>query len=352
MKILVVTAPLDRSEAAIFRSLSKKGYSITLICDPELNVASELAQNGIDVRPFRFRSRLHPEALPFIRKIARESGAEIVHSLDKKAFSNSLAAIRDPAVKFIAYRGIIGNLSRWNPETRLTFMNTRVKSIICVCNAVRDYMLKLGIEESRLTTIYKGHDPAWYTPASRKRFTEFGIPENAPVLVCSASMRPRKGVSTLVQAFGLIRHKNAHLLLAGEITDRKIAPLIEKMAIGNRVHAPGYIPDAYALSGASDIFVMPSLRREGLPRSVIEAMIQGVPAVVTNVGGMPEIVDDGETGLIVPPGDKDRLASAIDALLDDGVRRSKMGRLAKQRIIEKFNISSTIEQTANLYKQI
>ena len=99
------------------------------------------------------------------------------------------------------------------------------------------------------------------------------------------------------------------------------------------------------MAGAFDVFVMPSLEREGLPRAVIEAMAQGIPAFVTDVGGMPEIVVNGECGLVVPPNDPEALSQAIISLAKDTSLCRRFSDNASMRIRDHFNIQATIRET-------
>jgi len=98
--------------------------------------------------------------------------------------------------------------------------------------------------------------------------------------------------------------------------------------------------------------VLPSLRREGLPKTVIEAMAYAVPPIVTNVGGSPELVEHGRSGLVVPPGDAGALADAIETLRHDPALAEAYGQAARCRIAEHFPIANTINATAELYREL
>jgi glycosyltransferase involved in cell wall biosynthesis len=95
---------------------------------------------------------------------------------------------------------------------------------------------------------------------------------------------------------------------------------------------------------------MASKTREGFPKSVIEAMSQGVPAIVTNVGGMPELVGHGSAGIVVPPSDVPALADAIRTLYNDRERARELGRLGQRRIVEVFNVSTTVEKMYGVFE--
>jgi glycosyltransferase involved in cell wall biosynthesis len=273
---------------------------------------------------------------------------KLVHVVNKRSCVNVMAALTGINIPVVSYRGIVGNISRWNPETGLSYFSQKMKRIICVCEAVRQYLLSVGIPEEKAVTVYKGHDISWYQAADRKSLEEFGIPENAFVVGCAAKIRPRKGIDVLINAVKSIPEINIHLLLAGEIADPSIPALVKQMHLEKNVHLAGHRVDAPKLMGACDCFVMPSLRREGLPRAVIEAMAQGVPPVLTDVGGMPEIAEHMVSGIIIPHGNAGALAAAIRQLSSDKTVKDRMGISAKARVVARFNV----EQSIQAYKEI
>ncbi len=114
----------------------------------------------------------------------------------------------------------------------------------------------------------------------------------------------------------------------------------------------GYRSDAPALTAACDVFVLPSTKREGLARSLIEAMAYGIAPVVTDCGGSPELVVQGVSGLVVPVADAEALAAAIRTLHDDAALRARLGRAARERIGRDFRIEDTIAKTYALYASL
>jgi glycosyltransferase involved in cell wall biosynthesis len=201
-------------------------------------------------------------------------------------------------------------------------------------------------------TIHKGHDPAWYSGTPPASLAGFGIPAGATVVGFTGNMRPVKGVDVLIEAARqLPSSPPIHFLLVGEVRDSRIERLARDARVRDRLHFTGFRKDAPALAGACDIFVMPSVEREGLPRSLIEAMAQGVAPVVSDVGGMPELVAKDECGLVVPPRDPQALAQAILALAQDPVRRQAFGRRARVRIETDFHIRHTIEKAIALFRE-
>jgi glycosyltransferase involved in cell wall biosynthesis len=205
----------------------------------------------------------------------------------------------------------------------------------------------------RLVTIHKGHDLGWYrsTPAD---LAAIGVPPGSFAIACVANYRPRKGIEVLVEAFSrLPETTNAHLLLIGAGMDAtRLKRSIAASRATPRIHVLGYRNDAPALTAACDLFVLPSTKREGLARSLIEAMAYGVAPIVTDCGGSPELVQHGINGLVVPVADAGALAAAILTLHGDTALRARFGAAARERIGRDFRIEDTIAKTLALYRTL
>jgi glycosyltransferase involved in cell wall biosynthesis len=255
----------------------------------------------------------------------------------------------------VAYRGIVGNVSFFSPVSWLRFLNPRIDRIVCVADAVRDYFLNmrpafLRMPAERLVTIYKGHSLDWYRAAPAD-LAAVGVPVGSFAIACVANYRPRKGIEVLVDALGQLPDSTStHLLLIGGGMD---APRLKRRIAASpaapRIHVLGHRKDAPALTAACDVFVLPSTKREGLARSLIEAMAYGVAPVVTDCGGSPELVQHGVSGLVVPVADSAALATAIRSLHEDATLRARLGAGARERIRRDFRIEDTIAKTLELY---
>lgn len=354
MKVLLIAKSGDRPECAMHRGLVAAGVDVTLVCDNTYEPWEEMRNLGIPVTVMGFKSRVDLSAIRRIRKIAADGNFDIIHSFTSRALSNALLATYGTKVIHVAYRGAMGGISRIDPGSWLAYTNSRVKAVCCVCNAVKDSLLKCGFKESRLPVIYKGHALEWYTNLEAPDIaSEFGIPDNAVKVCFTGNLRPVKGADTLLEAAELLPSDiPAHILIVGAREDRNVERMVKKLKRPDRIHFTGRRKDAAGITGKCDIFVMPSRCAEGLPKAVIEAMSQGIPPIVTDAGGMPELVLDGECGLIVPSEDPAALAKAITELVNDPEKRKRMGERARRRIKENFNIKTTIEQTLDLYRRL
>jgi glycosyltransferase involved in cell wall biosynthesis len=154
-------------------------------------------------------------------------------------------------------------------------------------------------------------------------------------------------VDVLLKSLALLRSK-VHVALIGEIRDPLLQGLIDQQR--EMVTSLGFRTDATALLGAADLLVVPSRSREGLPKAMMEAMAQGVPVIVTNVGGMPEIVRDGVDGVVVPPEDPAALAGAIDRLVADPSARGAIGMAGQRRVVEQFGADQLVAKTLAMYQ--
>jgi glycosyltransferase involved in cell wall biosynthesis len=357
MRVLCITGHSDRPEAETFIGLKKEGIHMHILCPDSAPHLERLINAGVQVTPFELKNRIDFDGIRKIRTILLKNTISILHLFNNKAVSNGVLAARKLPVKIIAYRGIVANVSFFNPMSWMTYLNPNVDRIVCVAEAVRKYLMEMRllwhqIPRAKPVTIYKGHSLDWYQdkPAD---LTEFNIPENAFVVGCTANMRPRKGIHVLIDAVNhLPKGLPIHLLLIGHMDSSKLLKQIQNSKYRDNIHLAGFRKDAPSLQAACNAVVLPALRREGLPKVVIEAMAYGVAPVVTNSGGSPELIQHNKSGLIVPPGNEKAISDAILILFHDPSLCKELGKNAKTRIASDFRIEDTILKTGKLYKTL
>jgi glycosyltransferase involved in cell wall biosynthesis len=357
MRVLAITTCSDRPEAETFIGLKKRGVDIEVMCSTESLYYQNLKDSGVPVTDFEVRGRIDLAAIRAIRQHLQTQQFDILHGFNNQTISNALLAATGLPVKVIAYRGIVANVSFFNPGSWMTYLHPKVDNVVCVAEAVRQYFLHmrflwLRLPPEKFITIYKGHSLDWYQ-AQPKDLSEFGIPGQAFVVGCITNYRPRKGIEVLIDAARYLPPSApVHFLLVGHMDSPRLAQHVEQSPMKNRIHLTGYRLDAPALMASCAAYVLPALRREGLPKGVIEAMAYGVPPVVTDSGGSPELIENGISGLIVPPGDPRAIGTALTQLLDQPDLRRRMGDCARERIRAHFCIDDTIVNTFNLYKRL
>jgi glycosyltransferase involved in cell wall biosynthesis len=202
-----------------------------------------------------------------------------------------------------------------------------------------------GYPRGRIEVVYNGVDlpPNGRPPAN-----------DAPVIGEIARLCDVKGQRELIRALAAVPH--ARLVLAGRDLERggafqeELEREAERSGVADRVEF-GFRDDVPKLLDELDVLALPSWT-EGLPMAVLEAMAHARPVVATPVGGTPEVVADGETGLLVPPRDPDALAAALRRLLDDPELRRRMGEAGRRRVAERFSADAMVERVLELYEEV
>ncbi|HHQ13765.1 MAG TPA: glycosyltransferase [Chromatiales bacterium] len=342
-----------RPEAEMVIGLKQRGLDIEVMTPAGCPYAKRMASAGIRIHDHLPERKLSWTSSRLIRSILTEGHHDIAYLFNNPAIANGLVAARGLPVKVVTYRGQEGNISRWDPTCYLTHMNPRVDKIVCVANAVRDSLRRQLWKPDKAVTIYKGHDIGWYADVRAADLQQFGIPEQAFAVACVANNRPRKGVPVLIEAARYLPAGTPiHILLIGNGMDSpQIGRLVAASPLAGRFHRLGHRNDVLEIVAGADATVLPTIKREGLPKTVIESMALGVPPVVTRSGGSPELVDD-TSGIVVEPGDPQALARALQSLADDRQRARQMGQAARQRLIDHFSLDASIDQHIALFTEL
>jgi len=358
VSVLAVNGESDPAETGSFIEMYRRGVDITVMTWPDTFNHDSLVAAGVPTIPYVIRGKYSPAAIRRIRSELKRKRYDILHMLDKRATTNGLLASIGINVRLVAYRGIIGNVSYLDPQSWLYLLNPRIDRIICVCEAIRQNLLSLGMPGLRLrrdvpVTVHKGHDPAWYQPPFED-LRRFGIPDGTFVIACTARGVPRKGIPVLLEAIdGLPAGLDIHVLLAGRNMDNaRHRKLVAGNRYRDRIHLFGFLQRMPWILPNCDVAVLPSLRREGLPRGIIEAMIGGTVPIVTDSGGSPELVEDGRSGFVVPPGEAAPIRERILELYNDRNLLARLSDGARARIRDHFTVEKTAEQTMLIYQEL
>ena len=358
VRVLVITEHSDLPETWQFIGLHKAGIELQVICAETAPHKQLLLDAGIKLIWLKLNSRFDPAGRVAIKAVLDDCDFDIVHVFNNKALQNTLPLVRRSRLKLIAYRGIEGNLSVFDPVSWMTYLNPRVDKIVCVANAIRDYFIKLNFlwwqfPQDKAVTIYKGHDLSWYQKPEVPRST-WDVPADAFLVGCIANERPRKGLSLLVDAMPQIggTGPKIHLLLIGTINGTGTLARIRRSPLKDNIHLTGYRTDAAQVLAACDICILPAIKREGLPKAIIEGMVHQVTPIVTNTGGSPELIEHGISGLVIEAGSAEAICEAITQLARNPKQNREMAIAAQARIQREFNIVATVKQTLALYREL
>jgi glycosyltransferase involved in cell wall biosynthesis len=354
---LVVTGHSDLPETHLFIGLQQAGINIRVMCPANALNRQLLIDAKLPVIDLNLKSRFDRQGIQVIRNELANQQFDIIHAFNNKAVSNSLIATKGYDCKFIAYRGIEGNVSYFDPMSWMTYLHPRVDVIVCVADAIRRYFWSMSIFGIKLPvkkaiTIYKGHNPEWYDVPSIE-LSSFGIPDEGFYVGCTVNDRPRKGLRYLIEATHLLpKELPIHFVFIGNIKNKELLQQINNSPYVDNIHLIGFQKQAFRIIKNCDVCILPATKREGLPKGIIEGMIQGVAPIVTDSGGSPELIEDGVSGSIIKSGSSKEIAIAIKKYFYNRDFLKKVKENSAIKIKEDFTIIKTLKDHINLYKNL
>ena len=333
------------------RGLQHRGAKTEIIAPAGCPLSDRGRTAGIAVTASSSHFEFDPVAILRIARRLRRVRAAVVHAHD--AHATSLAAMAGPlagGILRICTRRVDFKPRRWK-------YNWGMDHVICISHAIFDICVQEGLARDRLSQVYSGVDLQHVRRVqSDRRAVRAPFVNNCPdrpLILNVASLADHKGQRYLLEAMPQVLQAapDARLLIVGEgELERPLKRQAERLKLNDACEFAGFRPDAAALLHGCDLFVMSS-HMEGLCTSVIEAMAAGCAVVASRVGGLPELVEDGRTGLLVPPRDPSALARAIIQLLRDPTQRSAMGQAGRQRAVA-FDMDRMVEGTMQVYEQV
>lgn len=329
-------------------------------------VAHELRTRGVRVVTLGGGSTQDIRVLFRLWRLIRRERPHIVHTF---LFWANIAArlvgrLLSVPVLISSYRGL-GKTMTWSHRLldRLTVWPSH--NATCCSDAVRQTVTaRIAWRPERLVTIHNGVDRIRFdaivqlAPHSRRvQAHDLGLRGDGPVVgTVGRLVEPEKGFSILLQAMAWLQAAPegppCQLLIVGEgPAESRLCALCNELGLTDHVVFAGLRRDVAALLPCMDVFVMPSLS-EGFGIAIVEAMMARRPVVATSVGGIPEVVVPGETGLLVPPGDPIALAEAIRDLLRQPDMAARMGRMGRQRAEANFSVETMVARHQAFYESL
>ncbi len=331
------------------------GHRAMLVAHPDGQLLQR-AKEGLDLLPLTPRLEMDLNAAWRLSRVVRQLKPDILHAHDPHAvamaglaLSMSTALAKPPLVasRRVDFHLRGTSLSRWKYR--------QVDCFICASTAIRSMLIADGVPEMRAVVIHEGVDIDHIDAAPPANLHEdLFLPHLAPIVGNVAALVPHKGQRHLIEAAlrVLPQVPDARFVIAGEGELRAtLEHQIREHRLEKHVLLAGFRPDVLSVHKAFDIFVMSSLT-EGLGTSLIDAMACGKPIVATTAGGIPEVVTDGETGILVPPRDPARMAEAIAALLKDEPLRRRLGEAGRRRAVTHFSAERMVKETLRLYRRV
>ena len=335
--------------------LRARGHRTALVAHPDGELARR-ASEGHDLIRLAPAHEMDFAAAFRLARVLRELEPDLIHAHDPHAVSMASMALstlsdrRSP--RLVIARRVDFHLKR-NAFSRWKYK--QVDAAICSSNAIRAMVVEDGIDDACAFTVYEGvqvdridaqpvsdvHKELWLTPG-------------APVVGNIAALVPHKGQRYLIDAAPAVVRAmpDTQILLFGEGELRStLLRQIKHLGLEHHVRLVGFRPDILSLLKGLDVFVMSSIT-EGLGTSILDAMAASRAVVATTAGGMPEAVEDGVTGVLVPPRNPPALAEAILRLLRDPPLRRRMGEAGLARVRAQFNVDRMVDETLAVYERV
>ncbi|MFH0910806.1 MAG: glycosyltransferase family 4 protein [Planctomycetota bacterium] len=352
---------VDRAEALILQ-----GHAVEIAARRSFRVLEEAGKRGLPCLPAHMESRFRPfrdlADIRCLRKRIRAFRPHVVHAhrgKDHWLAALSLYGLSSRPV-LIRTRHVMTPI-RTHLANRWLF-GSATQGLLCVSRAVaREVARAGGILRAPVEVVPGGvnlrrlgnRDPQ-RVEALRRRL---GVPAGAAVVSCLARLAPVKGQEHLLRAIPRIRERHPgtiFLFAFPRASDyrARLESLVEEARIEEAVRWADESERVPDVLGLSDIGVLPSIGSEGWSRATVEFLSFGVPVVATRVGCLPEIVREGETGRLVPPGDPGALAAAVNDLLDRPEDRRRMGRAGREGVLREYTIERTAEGVLAFYQRL
>jgi len=334
------------------------GERAALVAHPD-GALRQRAAEGLELIPMAPRTEMDLTAAWRFSRVIKRLAPDVIHAHDPHgvamaslALSLGSSAAQGHAPRLVVSRRVDFHL-KGNSFSRWKYR--QVDAFIAASEAIRQMLVADGVPAERTVTVHEGIDVDHVAAAPPVNVHEaFWLPHQAPVVGNVAALVPHKGQRYLVDAAHLVvQHvPDARFIILGEGELREhLEKQVHEHHLEKHVLLPGFRTDVLGCIKGFDLFVMSSVT-EGLGTSLLDAMACGRPIVATRAGGIPEIVEDGVNGTLVPPRDAASLAAAIvRALQDEGWRR-RTGEAGLARVRERFTVDRMVSETAAVYRRL
>lgn len=297
-----------------------------------------------------------------LRTLLQQENIQLIHAHDFYSDMLGVVAARLTGAKVIASQRNLQQSEWFAHKMGQRFINMVSHRMLVNSNAIRDHLVEnWGTNPNKISVVRNGlrdftelNTGQWQRPRHDELCWELGLDNRAKLIGCVANLRAGKGHDDLLMAATRIIQEfpMAHFVMIGDgdLHDELVAQTTS-LGIADHVHWLGYRSDAAKLQTAFDVAVLASLA-EGLPNSVMEAMVAGVPVVATEVGGVPELIAHEDTGYLVPASQPERLAERIIFTLKHPDESARVGLHGQQFVRDRFGMRRMVQEVEALYEEV
>lgn len=338
--------------------ISKRGHRVIIACQPGTALERGARDHSLEVLSLdmaRFVSSLWKLSL-FLRR----ERVDLINAHGYRDHLLSLYAGKIAGVKILVRTKHNHKPLKGGFFSRFIY-GELTDRVVAISNHTRDVMVESGLQPEHVNTIYTAIDLKHFSPRRKneKLLEEFNITTDNPIIGTVARLSDRKGIQFLIDAVKILtddgRQVTCFIVGGGGSRSQNKIDLLKHRAASLHISQcfifTGLRADIHEILSLFDVFILPSLA-EGLGRSLVEAMAAGKPVVASKVGGIPEAVEDGKTGILVPPADATALAKAIAFLFDNPKSAEEMGYAGRKRAERMFDEEKMIDSIVLLYEEL
>ena len=368
MKVLHLINTLSTGGAemhllTLCRYLKRQNVEIVVVCLREhvkdsRSLRLDFEEEAIRVINLQADSRYDSLFLGRIARVLREERPDILHThLPRADFAGAFARVFHPGLVWVCSVHAIYS-ENWSGRWSLPLFNLlwrRADVMVCISHAVREWLVGRGVPPDKARVIHYGIEPAKFSEPRVNLRAQWGLNDNA-VVGSIGRLEPQKGHDLLIQAMPelCMRVPSARLLIAGHDPrgyGATLRRLIDRLGLEEKVRLVGFQEDVVSFLNALDVFAFAS-SSEGFGQVLVEAMAAAKPVVASKISPLTEIAVDGNTGLLVEPGDPTAFADAIMSLLKNPIERERMGLRGRERVKKFFTAERMARQTLALYEEM
>ncbi|HEU4502783.1 MAG TPA: glycosyltransferase family 4 protein [Nitrospira sp.] len=354
----------ERDLLAILRALDRPDWEPHVACPSEGQFSNLMGQAGVVLHPMvlpPWRKWFSPFvrwlAVNKLRILLEQLKPALIHVNDIWWVPQTLEAVRGrPDLRIPVVAHVRQEIE---PEKVGRYRLQELDAVIAISRHVERALIAGGVDQRTVRTIYSGIDRVRSGGEMLERTTIYrsvGLPDEAVLLGTVAHLFPRKGYDVMLKALpSIIRTVPAvHYVVIGTGDggyEQRLRELSAELGISDHVHFVGFQQDVNPFLEAMSLYVHPA-RMEGFGIAVVEALAAGKAVVATNVGGLPEVVEEGDTGLLVAPDDSQALTAAVLSLLRDDGRRRAMGERAVKWVRERFDLRASVRAMERFYQDV
>lgn len=349
---------------AMAEAFKARGAEISFVFpdEPLQKLKDSLLKAGSKVFIMPTIGRFDLKAIFKLAGLIKKEKIDIVHSnFDRANLCSCFASYLARAPVYIWHQhNFMGSKANVIRRLFLKLLGIMADKVIVITDAMKKNLVSVGLNERKIKIIYNGIKIEKFNFDSKSTADvlkkEFNIDLSFTVLTCIGDARPEKGHIFLLKAFSEINKKfpRSILLLIGAKNGPCYEDLrseTERLKLGSRVIFTEMRSDVPQILSISDIVIVPPTMEVSL-YSIMEAMASFKPVIASRVGGIPEVVKDGEAGILIAPSDIEALSKAVEYLISNPLVRDRMGKAGRQAVAERFNIKRDIEQLLMLYEEI